>query len=439
YTFSKTIHIYPTCDITVTANKNAHTDKAFTVKTTFSDNVTQQLNWHIFKNGKEVKWQDTVTGTLTNIGGSIQIKEQGSYTLKAVVHDETSRAFFGKVDVVVSPVIAITLQAPTTAHTDTMVAVSASTKELGNLNIIWSVTKDGKAATLSDCTEGKLTNDGGTVRFKEKGSYMLTATITDKAGRVFTAKAEITIYPVAAFSFTLPPTTHTDKAVNIVVKSAELQDMTAEWTVIYNGKVVKPAAVIDGVLTNEGGSIRFKEKGTYTLKATLFDKLGREYSHEATIIAYPIAETGFYLPTMTHTDTTVEVKTTFKDTENLTAVWSLTKNGKAISLTDGFVGTLTDKGGKIRFKEVGKYELKATVTDKTGRSFTYTAQTTIYPVITITLDLPKKTHTDRPVKATAKVTNGDTIPVRWKIMKGGIDEGVPDGVVANNDGNMHFT
>ena len=441
YTFSKAIAIYPIFEIKLEADKNAHADKTFTVKATLSENVTQQLNWHIFKDGKEVKWQDTVTGTLDNTGGSIQIKEKGSYTLKATAFDETSREFYGKADVAVYPTVEINVQAPATAHTDTAVSVAANTKELGDLNIAWSVVKDGKAVVMADCIEGRLTNEGGTIRFTQKGNYTLTATVTDKAGRAFAAKTDILVYPVAAFAFTLPETTHTDKVMEVAVKSSELQDMTAEWTVLYNGKITPPAAVLEGELTNEGGSIRFTQKGVYTLKATLFDKTGREYSHEAKTVVYPIAETGFYLPPMTHTDTTVEVKTTFKDTDKLTAVWSLTKDGKAIPLTDGFVGTLDNSGGKIRFLTVGKYELKAAVTDDTGRSFTYTAPTTVYPVINIVLELPKETHTDRPAKAKATAVNGGALPIKWRIAKSGADTGgvdIPDNVHSNGDGTFRF-
>lgn len=438
YIFSKKIIIHPTFKISVEADKTVHTDKTFTVKTTLSDNVTQQLNWHIFKDGKEIKWQDTVTGTLTNAGGSIQIKEKGSYTIKATAFDETSREFSGKADITVYPVIEIEVQAPNTAHTDTPITVAVNTKELGDLSLDWTATKEGKEIPLSDCFVGTLTDAGGSVRFLEKGSYKLTATAIDKAGRFFTAKAEITVYPVAAFDFTLPATTHTDKTIDILVKSSDLQDMIAEWTVIKDGKIVKATAVIEGTLNNDGGSIRFTQKGTYTLKAALTDATGRMYSHEATTVVYPVAEAGFYLPTMTHTDTTVEVKTSFKETQDLHAVWSLTKDGKAISLADGFEGILTDDGGNIQFRTVGSYELKATVTDNTGRSFTYTVATKVYPVITVSLELPKQTHTDRPVTAETKLTDAGTLQVVWSITKNDVIV-TPQNGLTNSGGLISFT
>lgn len=438
YTFTKTVIIYPVYEIAVTAEPYAHTDQAFTVSTTLSDNVKQQLNWHIYKDGNEVSWEDTVTGALSNIGGSIQLKDKGKYTLKATAYDETSREFSSKVEVEVLPVVELSLQAPKTAHTDTPAVVTAETKELGGLSVNWSVIKDGQEATLSDCAEGTLNNVGGSVRFREKGLYALNASVTDKSGRVFTATAEIKVYPVAVFSFTLPETAHTDKAVTISVTSSDLQDMKAEWTILHNGESVPLAEVLEGTLTNGGGSVRFTKKGSYTLKAILTDETGRTYAHEDRIVIYPVAETGFYLPEKTHTDTSVEVKTSFKEADGLSAVWSLTKDGKAIPLADGFEGSLTNDGGKIRFKEVGSYELTATVTYSTGRSFTYTAPVTVYPVITVSMELTKETHTDRTAVASIKVTNAGSLPVVWSMEKGAIPV-TAENTLDNEGGTISFT
>ena len=438
YTFTKAITIYPVFEIAVTAEPYTHTDQAFTVSTTLSKNVKQQLNWHIYRDGNEVSWADTVTGTLTNAGGSIQLKDKGKYTLKATAFDETSREFYGKADIEVLPVVELSLQLPETAHTDTPAVIAAETKELGELSVNWSVTKDGQEAALSDCAEGTLYNVGGSVRFREKGVYVMIAAVTDKSGRVFTAAEEIKVYPVAAFSFTLPETAHTDQAVTVSVTSSEMQEMKAEWTVVHNGEGISLSDVLEGLLTNEGGSVRFTKKGSYLLKATLTDETGRTYAHEDSIVVYPVAQTGFYLPEKTHTDTTVELKTSFKEADGLNAFWSLKKDGKAIPLADGFEGTLDDNGGKIRFKEVGSYELTATVTDNTGRSFTYTAPVTVYPVITVSMELTKETHTDRTAAASAKLTNAGTLPVSWSMSKNNIPV-TAENTLDNEGGTISFT
>lgn len=438
YTFTKSITIYPVYEIVVTAEPYAHTDQAFTISTALSDNVKQQLNWHIYRDGNEVSWADTVTGALTNTGGSIQLKGKGKYTLKATAFDETSREFSGKVEFEVLPVVELSLQVPKTAHTDTPAVITAENKELGELSVVWSVTKDGQEKALIDCAEGTPDTTGGSLRFKEKGVYALTAAVTDKSGKVFSDTEEIKVYPVAAFSFTLPETAHTDKVVTVSVASSELQDMKAEWAILYNGESVPLAEVLDGTLTNEGGSVRFTKKGSFILKATLTDEIGRIYTHEDSISVYPVAETGFYLPGKTHTDTTVEVKTSFKESDGLSAVWSLTKDGKEISMVDGFEGTLDDNGGKIRFKEVGSYELTATVTDKTGRSFTYTAPVTVYPVVTVSMELTKETHTDRTAAASVKLTNAGTLPVSWSMSKSSIPV-TAENTLANEGGKISFT
>ncbi|MEA4845754.1 MAG: hypothetical protein VB106_00810, partial [Clostridiaceae bacterium] len=215
YTFAKAITVYPVYEIAVTTEPYAHTDQELMVQTKLSDNVKQQLNWHIYKDGNEVKWADTVIGVLSNTGGSIQIKDKGKYTLKATAFDETSQEFSGKVDIEVLPVVELSLQAPKTAHTDANAVITTETKELGELPVAWSVTKDGQEAALSDCAEGLLDTTGGSLRFKAKGVYKLTAAVIDQSGRVFTTTEEIKVYPVAAFSFTLPETAHTDKAVTV--------------------------------------------------------------------------------------------------------------------------------------------------------------------------------------------------------------------------------
>lgn len=432
YAFTKTITIHPSYGIKIMAETIAHTDHAFEVKTILSDNIRQQLNWHIYKDGNEVRWTDYISGTLTNEGGTIQIKEKGRYTLKACMYDETNREFWGTAGITVLPVVEISITAPKSAHTDTAALISTETKELDNLSIHWSIAKDGKRSALTDYIKGEITNQGGSVYFKEKGTYHLTAAVTDQSGRVFSDTAEVKIYPLATFSFDLPSVTHTDIPVSISVDSSELQDMVAEWTVVYNGKIVPAASVLEGSLNNGGGNIRFREKGVYVLKAALSDAIGREYSHESTVTVYPVAETGFYLPPITHTDVLVDVKTSFRETDDLTATWSLTKDGRSIALTNGFDGTLSNDGGKIQFTGAGSYELTATVTDSIGRSFAYSSPVMVYPVITLNMELPEETHTDKPVNVTLSGENLGTLPVEWEMLKNKVSTDIIKGL--NNQG-----
>lgn len=74
--------------------------------------------------------------------------------MKATAFDETSREFSGKAEIEVLPVVELSLQVAKTAHTDTPAVITAETKELGELPVVWSVTKNGQEAALSDCAEG---------------------------------------------------------------------------------------------------------------------------------------------------------------------------------------------------------------------------------------------------------------------------------------------
>jgi hypothetical protein len=51
----------------------------------------------------------------------------------------------------------------------------------------------------------------------------------------------------------------------------------------------------------EGGTIVFKESGSYTLTATAVNYGGRETSCSKSITVYPVRNAGFDLPEYTHT------------------------------------------------------------------------------------------------------------------------------------------
>lgn len=440
YTFSKEIKIYPVPDISIVLDDKTHIDKEVEVKAKVKDNKT--VTWRLYKDGKQVKWNEYIEGNLNNDGGSISFKESGKYSLVVAVVDETNREFTGKADIEVYPVLQLTLNMPKIAHTDSTVNVTVESKDLGNLNIVWQLEKDGKEVSLKDCINGNLTNEGGNVQFKEKGWYTLRAVVIDATGRRFEVAAPITVYPVASFTFSLPAITHTDKEIALMVTSSEIGDMKAVWSITKNGKEAALSECIDGSLSNEGGTIRFKEKGVYTLKAVLLDPTGRVLSYETSTVVYPVAVTGFYLPEITHTDTSVEVKTSFQETQGLEVRWSLTKDGKEMTLNDCIEGTLNDNGGTIRFKEKGNYQLKAAVIDSTGRSFECTSPVMVYPVINMDFTIEKTTHTDKLVAVQTQLMEAGKLPVVWSVTKDGTEVAVSDyieGSLGNDGGNIRFT
>ena len=277
--------------------------------------------------------------------------------------------------------------------------------------------KEGEELKETTQWEGNLTEDGGRIQITKAGIYQIQAVVRNWGNQIYLFEKEIKIYPVAEFTFTLPKAAHTDSKVQVEVEAKELQEMKVEWRLMKDGKIVAPSAVMEGELTNEGGTVRLKQKGSYTLIATLSDELGREYEHRETIVVYPVAELGFYLPSMVHTDETMEVKTYLKEIEDNEVNWSLKQNGKNIALEEVIKGSLTKDGGEIQWNKVGTYKLCASVKDKTGRIFLYDQSITVLPVITIEMSVTKATHIDKEVDIYLDVREKGTKEVQWKFYK----------------------
>ena len=176
----------------------------------------------------------------------------------------------------VYPVVGIAFELPQHTHTDKTVSIEVATTGLGNLDIVWSATKDGEAVAWDTAIDGDLSNEGGTITFKEKGGYGITATVTDDTGRSFSHSSSITVYPVASVDFDLPEKAHTDTTIDLITTLSEMDGLSINWGLTRNGEVVAIGDYLEGELTNAGGAIRFKEKGVYALTATVTDATGRE-------------------------------------------------------------------------------------------------------------------------------------------------------------------
>lgn len=333
---------------------------------------------------------------------------------------------------------------PATAHTDTAIDIVTTTKY--TKSITWSLTRatvdDGQEAlSLSEAVSGALTDSGGTITFINNGSYTLTATAINSAGRATVYSQTITVYPVIDVSFDLPETTHTDKTVTIA-ESAELGDLSITWSLTKDGAEAELDTALSGSLGNDGGTIQFADKGSYTLTASATDENGREFTHSETVTVYPVEDVAFELPSTTHTDTTIELDTTLTEMDGLTAEWSLTRGGEAVALSDYIDGTLTNDGGSIRFMSKGVYTLTATVTDAAGRVFETSSSITVYPVGAVGFYLPEIVHTDETVAVEATFTNIDTATVQWSLTRNGAAVTLGDyvdGTLTNEGGSVRFT
>ena len=89
------------------------------------------------------------------------------------------------------------------------------------------------------CIRDRLNSAGGTVLFKEKGSYTLTTSITDELGKTVTAQSNIAIYPVAEVKLTLPAVSHTDKTITLQTETKETDGLALTYTcLLYTSRCV---------------------------------------------------------------------------------------------------------------------------------------------------------------------------------------------------------
>ncbi|KAF5069620.1 S-layer homology domain protein [anaerobic digester metagenome] len=371
--------------------------------------------WVVLKNDISVEIPDVLEGELKTDGGIVKIKENGTYTFTATAKNSVGKEITCEQTVTVYPVVAADFHMPQTAHTDTGIAVDLKTENLGQNLVVWSLIKDGMAVKLENAVTGELGNTGGTIQFNSKGSYELTATITDELGKVSTVSKNIDIYPVAEINLTLQSVTHTDKTIVFHVQTKEAEDMTVKWSLMKDGEPVTIENFIEGELSLGENNIRCKEKGVYRLTATLTDKTGRVFTDTVEIIAYPVGSVGFYLPSILHTDDTVKVEATLDEIGNHKAMWSLKKDGKDVQLSEFISGNLTNDGGEVRFKEKGVYILKASFTDDGQRDYSYEQQIKVYPVLTVSYTQPQYAHTDTEIEITVKSTDLDGLTLEWLV------------------------
>ena len=427
----------PSPQFSFTLPKTAYTSEEIEIKP--ASHYVSEVVWTALRNGLPVELSEVTKGDLTKDGGKVCFTQTGSITLTATAKNSRGATVTQEQTISIYPVVTAMFTLPQNAHTDTAVAVELKTENLGSNAVTWSLMRDGKKVTLADALNGALSAEGGTVVFKEKGSYTLTSSITDGLGKIITTEDTITVYPVAEVKLTLPAVSHTDKSVAIKTETKKADDLQVAYTLTKNGESVEIGTAIEGNIADE--NIRFTEKGVYALTATLTDATGRVFADTANIMVYPVGSAGFYLPEIFHTDKTVVVEAVFEEIGSHTASWSLLRDGKEVALADAAAGTLTNTGGKLQFKEKGKYLLSAEFTDDGGRSYHYEQSFKVYPVPSIRYSLPKYAHTDSDITVTPETADLDGLTIQWLVDNTYGFQDWPtyvDGTLTNEGGTLRF-
>lgn len=398
--------------------ETAHTDKSIDVVLKIEQGKPNNVTWLVEKDNKIFKLKEVANGNLESTGGIIQFKEAGTYKLKAEVVSSNSKKAVVSKTINIYPVAEVKLNMNRTTHTDEAVTLNTECKNNENVSVDWELKKDGKNVDIKIQIEGELDLSQSAIYFKDKGSYQLTVTLIDKTGRTFTDTAYIAVYPVGTVGFYLPKILHTDETVKVEATLSEIGDKVATWTVQKDGKEIPFSDCIDGRLKNNGGDIRFKEKGEYSLKCSFTDDGGRTYSFEQDIKVYPVPTVTYSQPKFVYTDTDVKIETSTADLEGLSLEW-LVDNSFGYQDFNTFVeGKLNNGGGNISFKRAGIYELVCRFTDETGRVFLFEPRnkTEVLPVLTLNFELPKVAYTDTEIDIRTSGHN-NTLPVEWNLHK----------------------
>jgi len=372
------------------------------VKTTLTG--AEAVTWELTRDGKSIAMPEG----FTKDGGICFFMEAGRYTLKGTVENSGGTASCEKT-VEVLPIGDIAFSLPEYGYTDRAEDVKLLTKNDLTGSVVWTLTRDGANQPLTSFTE-----DGGTLALTETGKYTLTATLTDAAGKQYTASQSITILPVIVPTVTASAEkVHDGETAEIGLTVEGGKPDSVRWTLTRDGKEVPVT------LSANGGTLTFDGAGDYILTAIAKDAQGREFSSEPVTIKV-ITNLSLSLTSdleKLHEDEAAAISLTVEHGTPSTVAWALTHDGEGVPVS------LDDHGGKLTFDGAGAYVLTAAVTDELGKEYTAALPMEVCPVIVLTLDAPETAHVDQPAAISLSGTDMD---VTWEVT-------TEDGAVVENE------
>ena len=382
----ETIAVYPVASVDVQAASMTHVDEQVDVKAVLENADGLEVVWTVLAGDAATgtpATEEQVAGVSALVGGEgvLRFVQAGTYTVVATVTDETGRSWSDSQAVTSYPVGGVGVAAPAWVHTDEDLLVEATFDNLGSATPSWSVAVDGQEKDWGDVFDGELGPEGGTVRAKVDGDMTITASFVDPAGREYESSCEVKVYPVPQLSYSLPADAWTDSQIQVSVVGSGLDDVEVEWLVDNTYGYQDWATYVDGELSNDGGTIRFKRAGTYEIVARVTDATGRVFLFEmddATTVVQPVLDLSFDLPEETYVGDVCKVRTK-GDNGWLPVSWTLKKDGAEASLVEWMGGSLNALGGDVSFLAPGVYELTAVMEDVDGREFSHSDVVTVHP------------------------------------------------------------
>ncbi|MDD4440150.1 MAG: S-layer homology domain-containing protein, partial [Tissierellia bacterium] len=218
----QTVSIYPVVSAKFNLPEIAHIDTTVAVDLVTENLGDNSLIWTIKKDGREIDIETVITGELTGSGGLILFKTNGKYELSATITDELGKEVTVSDVISVYPLAEIKMELTDITHTDKTITLNTETKNAEEMEIEWSLTQNGKEVIIEEFIEGNIQIGESNIRFKEKGVYNLTISLSDKTGRAFTDTVTITAYPVGSAGFYLPEIFHTDDTIKVEATFGEI-------------------------------------------------------------------------------------------------------------------------------------------------------------------------------------------------------------------------
>lgn len=440
YEYSKDITVYDTTNVNIQIPEYTHTDTQINISAnTDKEPADGAAKWNVLFEGKPIEnIAEHIDGSLDGNDNTVILKKSGSYTFEYEITDTANRSFKDSKTITVYPVPELIFETSDTVHTDNVFPV-AQKSDLSGYDVSWYLSKDnGDQKPYTEYTGFVLNENGGDIQLSDCGSYTLILSAVDTTGRSFEYSKNIKVMPVTKMSFTMQETAHTDTDVNITAEYVNIDAADTRWSVAKDGVEKEYTEYADGILNADGGSIRFKTDGDYTVTARFTDSAGREYTASRTIKVYKVPVLSYgdnALPEYAYTDSDILIKPDVQNLDSLNIEWYI--NDKPYS--EYADGKLDNSGGTIRFKKKGHYTVTASITDETGREYRYDAKTDIYSVPQIGFEVPENTHTDINTEIKTNIIEADGLDIVWKISKdNGEFKELADGTIQNEGGTIRF-
>lgn len=345
-----------------------HTDSTVEVTTALS-NMEDSVVWKLYRDGVEVPFANFMAGVLNDNGGNVQFGVAGTYTL-AAVNAEGEEYDSHEFTVLPVPSLDATISEKVRVEDNATIDVTSS-NYVSTDSIEWYFTINGEKLDNANLFTGALDETGGTIQFKMAGSYILNAKITDVSGRVYNFEGldGITVIPVLGIDFTMPTEATRTEAITVVT-SGNYGVTDVKWS-IKEGNIND---IVNGELSNDGGSIAFKQEGTFTLIATITDELGYTYSAEHEIVIQG------KLPSVDEGEVTITEPTNPDDKPVIDVgpegsyfiEITVEKDGEPYE-----VSPTPEVGKPINIYEPGEYDVTVKITDSEGNSREETFHITI--------------------------------------------------------------